>query len=525
MLRFSTSLFFALLLGFPCIAADLNAPFGALTFAGQGAAETGGSSIVDGDAEGHWQLSGGRLTPSDRGDSADLSRAPYRLRLDNGNTVTVTVTPDTYSVASETELLGVIRLGGDLSGRSVELREIGRPYLMTDMWGTMHEFTREVVFRSADPGNPAAIGEWNFVGPEGPRNITWEDLVFEADVSRQDGEPSYPRPALRLGGGRNITFRRVEFDGNLPEWQRGRYENPPVQFEAVSIDGARDILIENCEFHHFVHGLGMVIGENITIRGNDFRALWGDPINISPGGDGNDTRNIVVSDNVVRDFIGNYNSYRHPDFIQIFPKGNLVNPGDIVGLTVERNFVFMGTETPGRGQGQGVLIQEGRQGQWPGGELRDFVARGNVFFLDSIHGISSTSGIPLLVNPLISGNTILPDNRASKPRAEYPTIRVQSRGGAIIGNVVSNPISAGASTAQAQNLVAQIDVRDMRTYQTMYNALNFSPRTLAEALQAVTVRGGGPLDTDRSGGPSGGDIGAVYVRNGPSWQWLGAMRP
>ncbi len=518
----------ALALGQPASAQQfVNATFGALTGAGEGGLKVRGRTISSGDPNGHWEVSGGQLVPTAAGDQADLNAGPYSLTFANGRTAEIGIKPNAYTIIGEDQLLRVAKLKEALSGSTVELRATSRPYLpdMGQMYDTMGYFSKAVTFRSADLNNKARIRNWNFQGKTNPKNIIWEDLIVDADVKLMDGGPEYVRPLIRIDGGQNITVRRVEFDGNLPPWQAGRYEKADVQFEALNLIGVKDVVVEDSEFHNFVHGIGMIVGTNVTVRRNDFHRLWGDPINISPAPDGQTTGNIRITDNVSRDFIGNYNTYRHPDFIQIFPRGGYLNSGNINGLYVERNVVYMGIEVPGRGQGQGILIQEGREGQWPRGQIRNFVARNNIFYLDSVHGISNTSLIPRLIDPIITNNTIIPDGRASKPQNEYPHIRINASGGTVSHNLTAqaNELTYDGTgpRREGENLVQSFRPPNLVGYRQLFGSLgNFSPMTHAEALGMAEMLSGGPLDRDKSGGPSAGDIGALVSRTARGYEFV-----
>ncbi len=72
---------------------NLSVVFDPLTAAGTGGVPVTGSSITSGDALGHWQVSGGMLSPTPAGDAADLNAGPYALTLDDGQQIDVQVSP------------------------------------------------------------------------------------------------------------------------------------------------------------------------------------------------------------------------------------------------------------------------------------------------------------------------------------------------------------------------------------------------------------------------------------------------
>ena len=102
--------------------------FGALTRQGAGGIAVTGTSITSGDPSGHWQISGGVLSPSATGE--DTISGTYNLTLNDASTVDITVVANKASVASAAELTtawaalpastatGILIRDGDYSGEA-----------------------------------------------------------------------------------------------------------------------------------------------------------------------------------------------------------------------------------------------------------------------------------------------------------------------------------------------------------------------------------------------------------------------
>lgn len=98
-------------------------PFGNLTTAGTGGFAVAGTAIISGNASGHWPISGGLLTPSVAGDTANLNAGPYTLTLNNGDVLNVDIIANRWSVRTSAEWTTIAtQAAANLLGRGVQLR-------------------------------------------------------------------------------------------------------------------------------------------------------------------------------------------------------------------------------------------------------------------------------------------------------------------------------------------------------------------------------------------------------------------
>lgn len=64
---------------------------GALITEGVEVIPTSATAITAGNGDGHWQILGGYITPTEAGDTADLDAGPYRLTLDDGSVAEIDI--------------------------------------------------------------------------------------------------------------------------------------------------------------------------------------------------------------------------------------------------------------------------------------------------------------------------------------------------------------------------------------------------------------------------------------------------
>ncbi|MEM9342560.1 MAG: putative Ig domain-containing protein [Pseudomonadota bacterium] len=166
---------------------DLNVNFGALTKAGAGAFPVPGASISTGDPQGHWQISGGMLSPSSAGDAADLSAGGYLLTLNDGTTVDIAVDADSAHVSAAGQLNTALQelpiSGGNVFVRDGDYISEGRQIL------SARQFTGEAVIAPdfwTDPGTGAPTWTRGVKLPgitlaNGMRGLTIEGMELFAD--------------------------------------------------------------------------------------------------------------------------------------------------------------------------------------------------------------------------------------------------------------------------------------------------------------------------------------------------------
>ena len=153
---------------------DVSADFGELTRQGAGGVAVTGTSITSGDPSGHWQISGGEVSPSATGE--DTISGIYNLTLDDASTVELTVVSNKASVASAAELTaawsalpastatGILIRDGDYSGEARQTL-------------TSKAFTNEVVVEPHTTFVAAADPKQN------THTVTLPGIVLAADTS------------------------------------------------------------------------------------------------------------------------------------------------------------------------------------------------------------------------------------------------------------------------------------------------------------------------------------------------------
>ena len=144
----------------PITSGDVTTTFGNLTLEGAGGVAVTGTSISSGDASGHWQISGGFLSPSAAGETANLNLGPYSLTLDDGQTVAITIEADTYTVRSEAEIAAVVALGSaTVSGKTIAVRQANITW-GDNNWFDSENYTSTVTLKNADVSPPVFRGTY-----------------------------------------------------------------------------------------------------------------------------------------------------------------------------------------------------------------------------------------------------------------------------------------------------------------------------------------------------------------------------
>ncbi|ETX13235.1 hypothetical protein OCH239_12720 [Roseivivax halodurans JCM 10272] len=208
----------------------------------------------------------------------------------------------------------VIRLGAGLHGAAVLKGGGGAP-------------GRPVTITSADPADPARLVGLHL---QDVAHVVFEDIVL--DYVFRPGDDIKARP-FRVSAGRDVTFRRVIFDGDLARGMDATANGFPAGF-GLSVDGADGIVVEDSEVRGFWRGLSMRESRGIDIRGNDLHSLRMDGMNFAQ------IKDLVIERNRIRDFDRSPDSADHADMIQfwtahttepsrnIIIRGNLMNSGD-----------------------------------------------------------------------------------------------------------------------------------------------------------------------------------------------------
>ena len=516
--------------------ADITARFGSQTAAGSGGLAVTGTSVASASAgnASHWQIGGGFLSPSSSGAGNIVSTV---LTLNTGQTVDITVF-NGWSVRGNAEIAAVQgQSAAALSGRRMEVRPTGAARLSPISFGG--NYPGGFTVAGADPSNRPKFEQFF---AENSVNFTLEDVIIEIEETdtrfvnntNQEGFMS------RVNNSTNFTCQRVLFDGLVPEssatflrWTRSR-------LTAMQARNVTNFSVLDCEFARLIRAINGCYGDDIFVRRNYMHHCWGDLINIGPkigGLSSQNATNYNITDNIWTQFVGDYRSGDHPDFIQIFDESNSGGSGAIIGMNVERNYYGPGSkgmEVVNGWQrqyfGQGIFIQTAQDGSpWTGG-IRNFVCRANVFVCDSSWGIGVGNNTIVLTDALIEANTFVPPQGALKNQGEYPCIRVNMSGGYIRQNIVCGSFeplrdrqSAGTGAINSATLT-QDNVwiqgssgwaQSAAQFQAVFRDANgtgyFVADEFDDAMQLYLMKPNGTADADSSGSYSRGDGGALGV--------------
>lgn len=255
---------------------DVSANFGALTASGAGGVAVTGSSISSGDASGHWQISGGYLSPSSAGDTANLNGGPYSLVLNNGQTVSITISANVRSVRTLAQASTALSAAG--SNTTVRFRD----GTYTGTW-TLSSLTKTGVTVDSDTPLGAALQLISLTSLSG--------ITFKLKAK-------YDSPDLYSLGDCivemtdcDVTWDSYEIDGDSALGRDYRYEGFRIQGGAP--------VFSNGEIHHIRTGIKCdddIPGDD-TITGNVFHHIYEDGIQ-------HQDHDLVIEGNIFHTFEG-----------------------------------------------------------------------------------------------------------------------------------------------------------------------------------------------------------------------------
>lgn len=451
-----------------------------------------GSTIVSGDAGGHWTVSQGRLFPSASGDAADLNAGPYALQMDDGSTVNVTIEPDTWDVTDQSEWNAVaVQSEAVLKGKTIALRNtgtinlgitaaIGTPLRRVDLrdgankpltvkgrlgapgdWASYCEIdkvqalrgTRGVTFRHLRT-TPVAESKFAFIG-ESTRPV--EDIIIEDCWIT--GEPDDPNGDFAISGNyANFNVDLIKTQGSAT----GSIGNITV----------RDCLIEWGD--SLINVICDRAGHQSTIVGNECRYFYGDAIAVSIA-----TAAPVptsITDNFVHSSVGLSSDSANPHVDAIRLLGNANAQTDWAGIVIERNICLQGAS---RGEMQCIFIDDMKTQAADSGRFFTATVRNNIVSVSTApHGI----WVVQAKNCLIEDNTVVSYARGS---ANAPSILIgpatatgTSGGGNLVRRCIADSI--GGDVVQTGNFVAGLN-GSLIDYAELLDGPGFAPTTTEEA--------------------------------------------
>jgi hypothetical protein len=505
--------------------------FGALTRSGAGgiALPAGATSISDADGT-NLTVTGGYVVPASNGVTSGT------IVFNNAVEWEINAQADTYSARTAAELITLINLGATLSGKTVKLRP--GSYGSINPYGSQKSYTSVVTFEADDASNKPVFSRWVFAadGSGTLGNVTLRNLQFDVDGPNVTGN-DYAFVSISQFGSRpsaNITIDSCDFNGNLPAWYLGH-----PQWNEISVVNTRNVdnlAVQDCTAINCVNFAAYIAGTNIDILRNRHTRAWGDFIRIGVTGNGSDTANVVIADNQYYDWVGNYDTYRHGDFIQGFDLGGTSLPGgDITDVQVLRNIMFTGPnmQLPGANGSanpmQFILAQGLVNQQSPSTNYdettdcyRRWTIRGNVAEMFSVH--ACTFEVPAY-DMEIEGNTWVQSRRrfvqGATGNVNAPVIQgwffdstIRQNFATFISGIgeirefTNSNLGANNNTI-SDNFIPTYSVADDTALATYFQGPTFIADTVEDFLSQLRMKANGPLDADNSGGPTVGDVGAL----------------
>ncbi|CTQ49336.1 right-handed parallel beta-helix repeat-containing protein [Jannaschia donghaensis] len=220
---------------------------------------------------------------------------------------------------------------------------------------------------------------------KGAQHVTLDGLVFRMRPRSDTRERNFHiRNAL------DITLSRILFDGIDRPDKTGF--SRPWGF-ALTIDDSADIALFDSELRGFARGLVTRNVDRMVVARNDIHAMRVDGMNFAQ------VTEVLIEDNVIRDFDRAPGQGDHPDMIQFWTR-NTTRPSQ--GITIRRNIlnsgegyftqsIFMRNE----------LVDTNRAGE----EMfyRDVVIEENVVINAHLHGITvgATIGLTIRRNTVV----------------------------------------------------------------------------------------------------------------------------
>lgn len=456
----------------------VNTTFGALTKAGAGGVTVTGTSISSGDASGHWQISGGKITPSSTGDTANLSGGPYALVLDDGQEVNITVEADTYSVITSLEAQTAFTDAGATGGKTVKFRNISGGI---DIGTTYHQFANATTYTS-----PMVLTGETGAKIYGDNGIAFRNCnnfqITGLDIQRTNN--TVDAGAITLIG----TCHDVDIIGNsihgdykdpLGDWASTLYENADgIKIASDGSTASWSGTIQNNLIYDVTEGIVIYATGTggVSIIDNDIYFTYSDCIKIFPTGSAL-TAGMDISRNLLHDTIwaaGDL-SGKYADCIQII--SNAGNDGlDLTNLTIRQNLCWCSPLSNGlRMQGINAFTDAGYNVI-----LKDPIIAGNVILT------TSQDAIRLMA---IDGGTYVnnvccyPDPTLSLHQTPALGLGSASSAGTlkVYNNIVDNLVTAGTVDSENNTLTGARGVTI--AYSTVFEGSSFYPASFA-ALQA-----------------------------------------
>lgn len=333
-------------------------------------------------------------------------------------------------------------------------------------------FSRSLVVKSADPHRPARFRLLNLRHVNG---VTFKDVLFHYSSGDEFEKP------FTLEKSNYITFERVTIsaDPDADGFGRGF---------GLNVSRSSHISVKASHVSGFYRGLVFHSCDQLQISDSLIENMSSDGLNFAQ------VQNVVLANNIIRDFRRAPDSGAHPDMIQ-FWTNRTTRPSR--NIKIQGNLLWAGS-----GQwSQSIFMRNEKvdsQGAGPEMFYQDILIEENLIINAHLHGITvgETDGL------IVRRNTLVHQPSAAEPKQKAnlsrPQIRVKSgsRNVAIIGNAAHALPFGGSQPPVDWLLENNLKIQDQARMKPGFYSRIFSKNVLLNRNDPLSYSPakGGPLD-------------------------------